>query len=171
MLRATMACVLCIAAMVPGCRKQPQSESLVIGEEISSGVTVYDTLTAPRNEGYIYLREGEAVRVPGPTLAGAGGVFFLSGEKILVSDSTQYMASGIEVTVNERLDYRIAIEDFEYEVRLPRVELELEDGSARSDFIFLAQPNYGGVAHNIIVTAYLNGTEAGHSEPVTIRVR
>ncbi len=169
MLRTATACVLCVAALVPGCVKRPQV--LVIGDEIPSEVTVYDTATAPRREEYIYLQEGEAVSVPGPTLTGAGDVFFLSGEAIRVRDSAQYHASGLEVRVNESLVYVISIDDFEYEVRLPRAELVLEDDSVRSDFFFLAQPEYEGVAHDIVVTAYRNGFESGRTEPLSIEVR
>ena len=160
---------LCLAAgFLPGCRKD--SQTLVIGTGLS-GLTVYDQDSAPRREGYIYLQDGEAVRLPGRPLDDAGDLFNLSGEAIRILDSAQYTASGFEVVANGSLKFLISIEDFEFEVKLPRVELALSGGSILPTFFFVADPQHAGVAHSIVIHTCVGGTPVDSTAPEWIEVR
>lgn len=160
---------LCLCAMLlPGCKKD--SQTLAIGTPLS-GLTIFDQDSAPRRDGYIFLHDGEAVRLPGRPLDDARDLFYLSGEAIRVLDSAQYTASGFEVVANGSLKYLISIHDFEFEVKLPRVELTLSGDSIRSTFFFVADPRHPGVAHSIVIHTCLDGTPVDSTAPEWIEVR
>src|SRR4029078_9939027 len=104
---------------------------------------------------YVYLHAGtEAVVIPGPDVTDAGQLFTLMNPSIDLIGATDVAADGYSVTVNGHLGYRVAIDDFEYEVTLARVELSqvspvLEGQVVQSRFVFAANPTASGVAHDI----------------------
>lgn len=126
---------------------------------------------------YVYLHAGtEAVVIAGPDVASAGGLFTLTNPGIDLIGATDVSADGYTVTVNGQLGYRVAIDDFEYEVTLARVELsqvsqlQVEGQVIQSRFVFTANPTASGVAHDIAITAV--GLPAlSPAAPVTVEVR
>lgn len=120
---------------------------------------------------YVYLHAGtEAVVIDGPDVARADGLFALMNPSIDLVGATDFSADGYTVTANSQLAYRVAIDDFEYEVTLARVELSDTGQAIQSRFIFSANPTASGVAHDIAITAV--GVPAlSAAQPVTVEVR
>jgi hypothetical protein len=120
---------------------------------------------------YVYLHAGtEAVVIAGPDVAGASGLFTLVDPSIDLIGATDFSADGYTVTVNGELGYRVAIDDFEYEVTLARVELSQASPVIRSRFVFRANPTASGVAHDIAITS-VGPPALSASAPVTVEVR
>ena len=78
---------------------------------------------------------------------------------------------GYEVVVNPALRYDVAIDDFESEVALAKVELCERNGKIESRFFFRGEPRGDGVAHQATITATANGVTSAPTEPVTVEVR
>jgi hypothetical protein len=121
---------------------------------------------------YIYLAAGrEAVVIDGPP-ATIDGPLQLVAPSIVLANQRATSADGYIVAASPALGYTIAIDDFEYEVALARVELCEQGGKVQSRFIFAASPDGDGVAHDITITAFVNGVSQGApSAPATIEVR
>jgi hypothetical protein len=120
---------------------------------------------------YVYLHAGtEAVVIAGPDVASANGLFALVDPSIALIGATDVAADGYSVTVNSGLGYQVAIEDFEYEVALARVELSEVGQVIQSRFVFSANPTAGGVAHNITITT-TGAAALSAVEPLTVEVR
>jgi len=119
---------------------------------------------------YVYLHAGtEAVVIAGPDVANASGLFTLMYPGIAL-DGADVVPDGYTVRVNSQLGYGVAIEDFEYEVALARVEMCEVNQVIQSRFVFAANPTASGVAHNIGITA--TGVPAqSTTAPVTVEVR
>ena len=152
-------------------------QALVIDHEPLTGFTVYEA-DARRNDpragepSYVYLQAGvDAVRLPGPVVRDVtpSSLFVLENPGV-VEDAT-----GFTVTVNGRLGYRVAIDDFEDEISLARVELVRRGDVITSSFIFpgrAGEPYGGGVAHGLTIQAVVYGAAAGlPTGPVTVEAR
>jgi hypothetical protein len=120
---------------------------------------------------YVYLQRGtEAVVIAGPDVASASGLFTLVNPSIDLIGATESSADGYTVAVNSQLGYRVAIDDFEYEVTLARVELSEVSQVIQSRFVFSANSTASGVAHDITITA--SGAQPlSATAPVTVEVR
>lgn len=78
---------------------------------------------------------------------------------------------GIAVTVNDRLRFERKIEDYEDEVMpLAQVELIELGGIIDSAFIMIANGR-DGVAHDIEISALIDGIPGEPTSPVTIEMR
>lgn len=149
----------------------------------ADGYEVYDPdelRDDPRagDPSYIFLDYGvDAVRLPGPAFAVAAedldSLFVIEDPSV---DSYQWgdelWEDGIAVTVNPRLRFELKIEDYEDEVT-PLAEVSLIDtGDAiESEFVIIANGR-DGVAHNLEITAWIDGEQAGDpTPPVTIEMR
>ena len=123
---------------------------------------------------YVYLVAGkEAVILEGPEVSGEG-YFMLEDPKIKAVTHgyfEDYSTEGFEVTINSHLRYTVTIDDFEGEVDLAEVRLGLKGGKITSDFIFIASESGDGVAHDILITALIDGEETGSKEARSIEVR
>ncbi len=120
---------------------------------------------------YVYLHAGtEAVVIAGPDVASATGLFTLVNPSIDLIGATEFSADGYTVTVNGQLGYRVAIDDFEYEVTLARIELSEVSQVIQSRFVFSANPTASGVAHDIAITAS-GAPSLSATAPVTVEVR
>lgn len=122
---------------------------------------------------YVYLEAGrEGVVLLGPNVPDSTGYFALQAQAI------KFMVSGPDpspvgylVFINQDFGYTVAINDFEMEVSLARVELCQQSESITSQFAFLANPGASGVAHDITITAAAHSTTiSGPTSPVTVEV-
>jgi hypothetical protein len=121
---------------------------------------------------YVYLAAGtEGVILPGPTVTAADGLLVTGASSLSLVGARQYSADGYHVVVNPSLAYDVAIDDFEYEVTLARVELCPKDGSIESWFIFVGNPGASGVAHTITVGATTTSKVTALQPAVTVEVR
>lgn len=121
---------------------------------------------------YVYLAGGtEGVIVTGPSVTDAPGLFTVQSSSIAKVGVRSTSADGYRVVVNPSLSYDVAIEDFESEVGLARVQLCQREGKIDSRFLFRGEPGASGVAHQIAITATANGIASGPSAPVTVEVR
>lgn len=121
---------------------------------------------------YVYLAAGkEGVILPGPTVTAADGLLITGTSSLSLVGAGQYSADGYHVVVNPSLAYDVAIDDFEYEVTLARVELCPKDGSIESWFIFVGNPGASGVAHAITVGATTTSKVTALQPAVTVEVR
>ena len=139
-----------------------------------SSVTIYDPEERTSHpcagmDTYVYLTIGEdAVRIDGPWISSGDGVdtaslFYLENESIEILDD------GFWVTVNPQLAYNVSARDFENEVNLAQVLLGMGNGTINSTFIFAAVGD--GVAHDLTITALVNGSSIRSTTPVTIEAR
>ena len=120
---------------------------------------------------YVYLHAGtEAVVIAGPDVASATGLFTLVNPGIALTGAAEFSADGYTVTVNSQLGYRVAIDDFEYEVTLARVELSEVSQVIQSRFVFSANPTASGVAHDVAIIA-AGAPALSATAPVTVEVR
>jgi len=120
---------------------------------------------------YVYLAAGsEAVVVRGPDVTGSG-LFVLSSPSISLVGKRYFSADGYTVIANPQLRYDVAIDDFEYEVALSKVELCESAGHLESRFVFRGNPGASGVAFDISIGATAAGKTFGPSAPVTVEVR
>ncbi|MDD5094485.1 MAG: hypothetical protein PHV74_08925 [Dehalococcoidia bacterium] len=120
---------------------------------------------AAQEPDYIYLLAGtESVVVDGPALEGER-YFFLENETV------RKTADGFEVIANTHVTYSIVIDDFEDEVGLAEIHLGLEGNTVESSFIFAATPSGDGVAHNVRIVAFVDGTEIATKNAGSIEVR
>ncbi len=123
---------------------------------------------------YVYLIAGkEAIILEGPEVSGEG-YFILEDPKIEAVTHgyfEDYSTEGFEVTVNSRLMYTITVDDFEGEIDLAEVRLGLKGDRITSDFTFIASESGDGVAHDILITALIDGEEAESTEARSIEVR
>lgn len=134
--------------------------------------TTYGPTIFPINgDEYIYLVAGqEAAQLPGPTVRetadlSVADLFVLDGESI------QEHQEGFDVVINTRLSYRIFIDDFEDEVDLAEVRILLRGPVLKSVFIFAADSDVGGVAHDVRISPLVDGIELGGTWPVGLEVR
>jgi hypothetical protein len=120
---------------------------------------------------YVYLHAGtEAVVITGPDVVTANALLTPSNPSIGLIGATDVSAAGYAVTVNSQVGYRIAIDDFEYEVTLAEVELAQVGQVIQSRFVFSANPMASGVAHDISITA-AGAPALSATTPVTVEVR
>lgn len=167
-----------------GCVKQkvPEIQTLVIrNPEISlEGFTIYkpeERVSDPRAQEaeYVYLViDSHVVELTGPWISSEDGVdiislFELGNERVEIINSQEGWADGFKVTVNPHLIYSISIDDFEYEVGLAQVELIKEEDTIESQFIFPAIGD--GVAHDLMITAVVDGDSIRSTIPITIEAR
>jgi hypothetical protein len=175
--------VTCLLMIVLGtgatCQGKAATEILTIRNLDLSKYTLYEAEEricdpAAQSPEYVFLVAGkEAVRVEGPEIEGAA-YFVLENEEIREVDYSyfeDYWAAGFEVIVNSHLTYTIAIIDFEDEFDLAEVELGLRDNTIESTFIFAASPSGDGVAHDINITALIDGEGVTSKKARSIEVR
>lgn len=121
---------------------------------------------------YVYLIAGkEAVILKGPEISGEE-YFMLEDQKIKTVTHgyfEDYSTEGFEVTVNSNLRYTVSIDDYEGEIDLAEVRLGLKGNRITSDFIFIASES--GVAHDVFITALIDGEEVGSKKARSIEVR
>ena len=150
--------------------------TLVINHQPLTGFTVSEADARRKDPRagepeYVYLQAGrDAVRLPGPAVpdVGAPSLFTLESPGV-VEDK-----GGFTVTVNGRLGYRVAIDDFEQEISLARVELVRQGDVITSSFIFpghAGAPYGGGVAHGLTIQAVVGGVAGAPTSPVTVEAR
>ena len=125
---------------------------------------------------YVYLEAGrEGVVLHGPNIPDTAGAFALQSQSIdLMSSSVDpdALPLGYRAIINHDFGYMVAIDNFEKEVSLARVELCQQSGSFTSQFVFLANPGASGVAQNITITAAAHSTTiSAPTSPVTVEVR
>jgi hypothetical protein len=126
---------------------------------------------------YVYLDGGkDAVILPGPAVTYAATSVDVSAAQLTtcVNEENACMKQdGYRVKVNERLSYVITIDDWEEEVALGQVELCLNNGALTTQFVFAGLGVYlgGGVAHDVTITPFLDGTAGTPTAPVTIECR
>jgi hypothetical protein len=124
---------------------------------------------------YVYLAAGrEAVVLDGPTVTNEGPLALHDAGIVDLSqrpESPYVYEDAYKVVVNDSLGYEIRITDFEGEVMLARVELCVLSGPVHSLFIFGAAPHGDGVAHDVTITAVVNGVSLAPATPYTIEVR
>lgn len=121
---------------------------------------------------YVYLAAGrEGVAIAGPSVPSTDGLFVLQSPSISLRGVQSTWAEGYAVVVNPALSYEVAIDDFELEVALARVELCEQGGNLESRFLFRGNRGASGVAHAITITARANGQASAPSTPVTVEVR
>ena len=125
---------------------------------------------------YVFLAGGsEAVVIDGPTVPSAPGLFTLANPSIALMNPSDFAADGYSVTANGQLHYQVAIDDFEYEVALARVELCEKDQTITSRFTFrgnpMGGPLFGGVAHDITIIGTAGAVTSAPTTPVTVEVR
>ncbi len=121
---------------------------------------------------YVFLAAGsEAVVMPGPDVPDAPGLFATQSSSINLVNASDFAADGYSVVVNDHLGYQVAINDFEFEVALARVDLCEVDNTIQSQFVFRGNPDASGVAHDITITGLANGTSTAPTTPVTVEVR
>jgi len=114
---------------------------------------------------YVFLVAGkEAVMMEGPEVKGEE-FFFLEDQQVLKD------GHGFEVTANPHLRYTVSIDDFEDEVDLAEVRLGAKGNAITSTFTFAASESGDGVAHDITITAFLDGREVGRKKARSIEVR
>ena len=150
--------------------------ALIIDHESLAGFTVSDAEALRNNPlagepEYVFLLAGrDAVRLPGPKVPeGVAPSLFVLEQPGVVEDE-----DGFTVTVNRRLSYRVAIDDFENEISLARVELVKTGDVISSSFIFpgrAAPPYGGGVAHGLTIAAVVDGVAGPGTIPVTVEAR
>ena len=136
-------------------------------------VKVYEIKEVPVKRGLIFLlKDKEGVRVIGPEISSSPqrefeveSIFYLADQEISKYEGEE---DGYIVRVNSYLTYDIAIDDFEDEVDLARVELSKEINSIKSNFIFLART--GGIVR-VKITAIVNEKGVASSGPIGIEVR
>jgi len=125
---------------------------------------------------YIYLEAGrEGVVLHGPNVPDTSGPFALQSQSIdLMTSSVDPDASplGYRAVINQDFGYMVAIDDFEMEVSLARVDLCQQSGSITSQFVLVANPGASGVARDLTITAAAHSTTiSAPTSPVTIEVR
>jgi hypothetical protein len=125
---------------------------------------------------YVFLTGGsEAVVIDGPAVPSAPGLLTLANPSIALVNASDFAADGYTVVANGQLRYQVAIDDFEYEVALSRVELCESGNVITSKFTFRGNPiggmSFGGVAHDITITGAAAGIPTAPSTPVTVEVR
>ena len=158
----------------------PETIAIVNPAVTFSGVSIYDPeekVSDPRAGApeYVYLVSGlEAVRLIGPEISSSRevdieDVFYLDNEEIKLIGAGEYSAEGYEVMANSHLSYGIAIDDFEYEIDLARVELAIEGGIIHCAFVFVAIGD--GIARDVMITAVVDGNAIGTSPPISIEAR
>jgi hypothetical protein len=101
----------------------------------------------------------------------ADGLLVAKSSSINLVGAGPYSAEGYRVVVNPSLAYEVAIDDFEYEVTLARVELCPTDGVIESWFVFVGDAGAGGVAHAITIRANSSSKVTALSPAVTVEVR
>ena len=94
-------------------------------------------------------------------------IFYLANEEISKYEEEE---EGYIVRVNPYLAYDVAIDDLEGEIDLARVELSKETNIIKSNFIFLASAQTGGIV-TVKITAIVNGKGVASSGPIGIEVR
>jgi len=161
------------------CSEEGATETMTISKLDLSEYTIYEPEErifdpAAQSSEYVFLVAGkEAVSVEGPEIEGAA-YFVLENEEIRKVDYGYFeddWTAGFEVIVNSHLIYTIAIEDFEGEFDLAEVELDLRDNTIESTFIFAASPSGDGVAHDINITALIDGEGVTSKKARAIEVR
>lgn len=143
----------------------------------TSGFTIYEPgerLSDSRagDPSYVYLVIGQGgVRLAGPQISSPVGIYLESEQITKVGHGyfDEYWNEGYEVKVNPHLMYTVEIGDFEDEIDLALVELSKEGNTIKSSFIFVATS--GGVAHDVTISAVVDGTKVGSSTPISIESR
>ena len=119
---------------------------------------------------YVYLTNPEdGVFLLGPPLQGSE-LFYLQDEGIEILKEEGPSTDVWQVTVNDQLSYRLNVEDFEDEISLAFVEVILSGNTISSRFYFVRSITEG-VAHDITISAFVNESDEGSSEPYTIESR
>ena len=123
---------------------------------------------------YMFLIAGEeAVDVNGPSIDGTQ--YCVIDNPSVTEVEPGYFedeySSGFVVILNPNLSYTVEIDDFESEVGLAEIRLSPDDGKTSPEFIFIAAPGGDGVAHNIKITALVDGTSVDSKYIGTIEVR
>ena len=120
---------------------------------------------------YIYLvKDCLGVKVSGPGFSAgddADQLFALENESI--SRGVNLNNLTYAVSVNPRLSYEIYIDDFDEELVLSRVILMESDGRIDSTFYFAAVGD--GVAHDLVITASVDGETENATSPLSIESR
>ncbi len=136
---------------------------------------IYEMKEIPVKGDLIFLLRGkEGVNVIGPEISSSSrreleldSIFYLANEEISKYEEEE---EGYIVRVNPYLAYDIVIGDLEGEIDLARVELSKETNIIKSNFIFLASAQAGGIV-TVKITAIVNRKGVAISGPIGIEVR
>jgi hypothetical protein len=122
---------------------------------------------------YVYLAAGkEGVILTGPSVTPVGQTTLDSPSITMLGVELAYHAAeGYDVVVNADLKFHVAIDDFEFEVALARVELCEQSGELQSQFVFKANEHESGVAHDITISPITTLKVTSLPPPVTVEVR
>jgi hypothetical protein len=122
---------------------------------------------------YVYLAAGkEGVILTSPSVTPVGETALDSPSITLLGVQLAYHAAeGYDVVVNPNLKFHVAIDDFEFEVALARVELCEQSGELQSQFVFKANEHESGVAHDITISPITTLNVTSLPPPVTVEVR
>ena len=150
--------VLAAAFVVLAAPTVAASSELVIRDP-KYDVGKYDVQTASdaKHGDYLFVqKDRQGVCIGGPTLTAVDDdLFRLSGEKMEFVNPRTTSADGIRVRANDRLQYVVDGDDFEYEVALAMVRLIRADDGIRSEFVFVGTGD--GVAHRLSLSAVVDG--------------
>jgi len=123
---------------------------------------------------YMFLIAGEeAVDVNGPSIDGTQ-YCVIDNPSVTEVESGYFedeYTSGFVVILNPNLLYTVEIDDFESEIDLAEVRLSPDNGKTLCGFIFTATPGGDGVAHDIKITAIVDGSTIDSEEIGSIEVR
>ncbi|WP_245767752.1 hypothetical protein [Stigmatella erecta] len=123
---------------------------------------------------YAYLATGlEALKVDGPLLAADSGLFVLDGAGIQKHPEARMEDAPytFRVTVNPRLSFDVKMYDYDDEVALAAVKLIPQGASFQSVFVFSTSQVEEGVAHELVITPFIDGVAGTPTAPVSIESR
>jgi hypothetical protein len=152
----------------------------VAGERGTTAITVFPLTDAPRNpDGEALLSSGrEGIQLPGPPVSSddipdISRLFVLDNarfQRAEVEDVTGSPEEGYEVSFNPLLSYRVAIEDWQDELRLIEVVLLIENRSLLPNFVFATEPEGDGRLQ-ITIAAVIDGAIVRRTPRFSIEVR
>ncbi|ADO72676.1 hypothetical protein [Stigmatella aurantiaca] len=124
---------------------------------------------------YIYLHGGtQAAKVEGPIFQPEdAGLFVLEGAQIqkhpqAASDDSPYT---FRVTANPRLSFDVKLRDYDGEVELASVKLFTRGPHLESVFTFSGSPVHQGVAHDLVITPFIDAVAGTPTWPESIESR
>ncbi|WP_225411889.1 hypothetical protein [Stigmatella hybrida] len=164
---------------------RPQAQQTVQALEIlepTVDLSTYTVYTVAERQGhpeagepeYAFLATGlDALKVDGPLLAADSGLFVLDGAGIQKHPEAKMEDSPytFRVTVNPRLSFDVKMYDYDHEVALAAVKLIPQGASFQSVFVFSTSQVDEGVAHDLVITPFIDGVAGTPTAPVSIESR
>ncbi|SEL12227.1 hypothetical protein SAMN05444354_10436 [Stigmatella aurantiaca] len=164
---------------------RPQAQQTVQALEIlepTVDLSTYTVYTVAERQGhpeagepeYAFLATGlDALKVDGPLLAADSGLFVLDGAGIQKHPEARREDSPytFRVTVNPRLSFDVKMYDYDHEVALAAVKLIPQGASFQSVFVFSTSQVDEGVAHDLVITPFIDGVAGTPTAPVSLESR